>query len=126
VTYEVNDLKRNKKSLEQKIDSLYLKIKDLTEREKLYLETEEIYEQNFRDIADKTYDTTQFLEELRNSSDLNKSLHQELNSKETQTTLDLQNIINLNNAQADLIARLQKTIKMVYLKTEGQVFQSWE
>ena len=83
-------------------------IKDLTEREKTYLETEELYEQNFRDIADKTYDTTQFLEELRNSSDLNKSLHQELNSKETQTTLDLQNIINLNNDQADLIARLQK------------------
>ena len=109
VTYEVNDLKRNKKSLEQKIESLHLMIKDLTEREKTYLETEELYEQNFRDIADKTYDTTQFLEELRNSSDLNKSLHQELNSKETQTTLDLQNIINLNNAQADLIAKLQKT-----------------
>jgi hypothetical protein len=60
VTYEVDDLKINKKSLEQKIDSLHLIIKDLTEREKLYLETEELYEQNFRDIADKTYDTTQF------------------------------------------------------------------
>jgi hypothetical protein len=109
VTYEVNDLKTNKKSLEQKINSLHLIIKDLTEREKTYLETEELHRQNFRDIADKTYDTTQFLEELRNSSDLNKSLHQELNSKETQITLDLQNIINLNNAQADLIARLRKT-----------------
>jgi hypothetical protein len=42
VTHEVNDLKINKKSLEQKIDSLHLIIKDLTEREKLYLETEEL------------------------------------------------------------------------------------
>jgi chromosome segregation ATPase len=86
VTTEVNDLKINKKNLEQKIDSLHLIIKDLAEREKVYLETEELYEQNFRDIADKTNDTTQFLEELRNSGDLNKSLHQEINSKETQTT----------------------------------------
>ncbi len=109
MTTEVNDLKINKKNLEQKVDNLQLTIKDLTEREKLYLEAEELYEQNFRDIADKTYDTTQFLEELRNSSDLNKSLHQELNSKETQTTLDLQNIIEQNNEQADLIAKLRKT-----------------
>ena len=108
VTTEVSDLKINKKNLEQEVNSLKTKIKDLEEREQLYLETEKIYEQNFRDIADKTYDTTQFLEELRNSGDPNRTLYQELNSKETQTTLDLQNIIKQNNEQADLISVLQK------------------
>ena len=39
VTTKVNDLNINKKSLEQKIDSLYLIIKDLTEREKTNLYT---------------------------------------------------------------------------------------
>ncbi len=35
---------------------------------KLYREAEELYEQNFQEIADQTYHTTRFLEELRNSS----------------------------------------------------------
>ncbi len=73
----INDLEIIQHNLEQKVNSLELKLKDLKEREKLYLEAEELYEQNFQDIADKTYNTTQFLEELRNSSDLNKSLHQD-------------------------------------------------
>jgi hypothetical protein len=64
---------------------------------------EELYEQNFQDIADKTYDTTRFLEELKNSS-----INQELDSRGTQTTLDLQQILKQNNDQADLISVLQK------------------
>nr|CAH0104286.1 unnamed protein product [Daphnia galeata] len=69
---------------------------------KLYREAEELYEQNFEDIADQTYDTTQFLEELRNSS-INKEL-----SKGTQTTLDLQQIFKQNKDLADLIYTSQK------------------
>jgi hypothetical protein len=99
-TTKINDLEIIKENLKQKVDSLQLKIRDLEEREKLYREAEELYEQNFQDIADQTYDTTWFLEEL--------SINQELNSKGTQTTLDLQHILKRNNDQADLISALQK------------------
>ena len=100
---EIVDLKITQGKLEQQINSLNFKIKDLEDREKAYREAEELYEQNFQDIAEQTFDTTRFLEELRNSS-----ISQELNSKGTQTTLDLQQILKRNNDQADLISALQK------------------
>ena len=42
MTIEVNDLNINKKNLEQEVDSFQIKIKNFEEREKLYLETENI------------------------------------------------------------------------------------
>jgi hypothetical protein len=100
---KIKDLEIIQKNLKQKVDNLQLQIKDLEEREIVYRETEELYEQNFQEIADKTYDTTRFLEELKNSS-----INHELNSRGTQTTLDLQQILKQNNDQADLISVLQK------------------
>jgi hypothetical protein len=100
---KIKDLQVIQKNLKQRVDHLQLKIKDLEEREILYRETEELYEQNFQEIADKTYDTTRFLEKLKNSS-----INQEVNSRGTQTTLDLQQILIQNNDQADLISVLQK------------------
>jgi chromosome segregation ATPase len=67
--------------LEQQVKHLKLNIGEFEEREKLYREAELLYEKNFDDIADQTYDTTRFLEELRDSS-----ICKELNSKGTQTT----------------------------------------
>ena len=54
--------------LEQQVKHLKLNIREFEEREKLYREAELLYEKNFEDIADQTYDTTRFLEELRDSS----------------------------------------------------------
>ena len=51
--------------LEQQVKYLKLNIEDFKERAKLYREAEKFYEKNFEDIADQTYDKTQFLEELR-------------------------------------------------------------
>jgi hypothetical protein len=89
--------------LEQQVKHLKLNIEDFKEREKLYREAEKLYEKNFEDIADQTYDTTRFLEELRDSS-----ICKELNSKGTQTTLDLKLILKRNTDQADLIFALQE------------------
>ena len=81
----IKDLEIIQHDPEQTVNYLKLNIEDFNEREKLYREAEELYEQNFQDIADQTYDTTRFLEELRNSS-----ICKELNSKGTLTTLELQ------------------------------------
>ncbi len=62
-TTKIKDLEVIQNNLEQKVNNLQLKIKDLEEREKAYLEAKELYEKNYQDFADKTYDTTQFLEE---------------------------------------------------------------
>ena len=95
--------------LEQQVKHLKLNIREFEEREKLYREAELLYEKNFEDIADQTYDTTRFLEELRDSS-----ICKELNSKGTQTTLDLQLILKRNTDQASLISALQdKNIKLL-------------
>ena len=95
--------------LEQQVRHLKLNIGEFEEREKLYREAELLYEKNFDDIADQTYDTTRFLEELRDSS-----ICKELNSKGTQTTLDLQLILKRNTDQANLISALQdKNIKLL-------------
>jgi myosin heavy subunit len=99
----IKDLEIIQHDLEQQVKYLKLNIEEFKEREKLYREAEELYEQNFQDIADQTYDTTRFLEELRNSS-----ICKELNSKGTQTTLDLQLILKRNTDQADLIFALQE------------------
>jgi myosin heavy subunit len=95
--------------LEQQVRHLKLNIGEFEEREKLYREAELLYEKNFDDIADQTYDTTRFLEELRDSS-----ICKELNSKGTQTTLDLQLILKRNTDQANLISALQdKNFKLL-------------
>ena len=95
--------------LEQQVKHLKLNIGEFEEREKLYREAELLYEKNFDDIADQTYDTTRFLEELRDSS-----ICKELNSKGTQTTLDLQLILKRNTDQANLISALQdKNFKLL-------------
>jgi hypothetical protein len=99
----IKDLETIQHDLEQQVTYLKLNIEDFKEREKLYREAEELYEQNFQDIANQTYDTTRFLEELSNSN-----ICKELNSKETQTTLDLQQILKRNSDQSDLISALQK------------------
>jgi hypothetical protein len=46
--FKIKDLETIQKNLKQKVDHLQLKIKDLEEREKVYREAEELYEQNFR------------------------------------------------------------------------------
>ena len=99
----IKDLEIIQHDLEQTVNYLKLNIEDFKEREKLYREAEELYEPNFQDIADQTYDTTWFLEELRNSS-----ICKELNSKGTQPTLDLQQILKRNTDQANLISALQE------------------
>ncbi len=62
---EIVNLKLIQGSLEQKISHLNFKIKDLEEREKIYKGTEEFYERNFRDIANKTSHAAQAIEELK-------------------------------------------------------------
>ena len=110
---KIKDLEAIQKNLKQKVNHLQLKIKDLEEREQLYREAEKLYEPNFQDIADLSYATTQFLQKLRNSS-----FHKELNSKETQTTLDLKQILKRNSNQADLISALHKKKKSRLLNNQ--------
>jgi hypothetical protein len=123
---EIIDLKDIQDNLDQKIKDLNSKIKDLYDREKIYKETEEFYARNFQDIADKTSNTVQAIEGLKDlassnsNQSLNQSLQQELNSQEA--NIELQKIINYlilqTNDQSDLISDLQKRNSRA-LKTQG-------
>jgi hypothetical protein len=112
---EIKDLRESQDILENKIVNLENRIIDLKEREKAYQEAEDLYEKNFQEIADKTFETTKFLDELQNFTvrdSIDKSLHTELDTKNSDTVKHLQDIIdNLtvqNNSQASTIFKLQK------------------
>jgi hypothetical protein len=102
-------------SLENKIEHLEYHIQDLKARKKAYQETEDQYEKNFQDIANKTFETTKFLDELQNfttGDSIDRSIHTELDNEKTNTIINLQEIVdNLtaqNNSQATTICQLQK------------------
>ena len=112
---EIKDLRDTQETLENKIVNLEYRIKDLKDREEAYHEAEDQYERNFQEIADKTFETTKFLDELQNFTgrdSIDKSLHTELDTEKINTIKNLQDIIdNLtaqNNCQATTIFKLQK------------------
>ncbi len=112
---EIKDLRDTQETLENKIVNLEFRIQDLKEREKAYHDAEDQYERNFQDIANKTFETTKFLDELQTFTtrdSIDKSLHTELDTEKTDTIKNLQEIIdNLtaqNNSQATTIFQLQK------------------
>jgi len=112
---EIQDLRDSQEVLENKIVHLELRIQDLKEREKAYHEAEDQYERNFQEIAEKTFETTKFLDELQNFTgrdSLDKSLYTELDTEKADIIKNLQEIIdNLtaqNNSQATTIFKLQK------------------
>jgi hypothetical protein len=112
---EIKDLRDKQETLENTIVNLEFRIQDLKEREKAYYEAEDQYERNFQDIANKTFETTKFLDELQNFTgrdSLDKSLHTELETEKTDTITNLQeiidNLIAQNNSQATTIFQLQK------------------
>ncbi len=82
---KIADLETIQGNIEQKVQKLNARIKDLEEREKVFKEAEEFFEKNFQHIANKTSHAAQAIEELKNltSSDPNQSLQQELNSQGT-------------------------------------------
>ena len=112
---QIKDLRDNQETLENKIINLEFRIQDLKEREKAYHEAEDQYERNFQDIANKTFETTKFLDELQTFTtrdSIDKSLHTELDNEKADTIRNLQEIVdNLtaqNNSQATTIFLLQK------------------
>ncbi|XP_046630604.1 EH domain-containing and endocytosis protein 1-like [Daphnia pulicaria] len=62
---EIIDLKDDKEHLENRISNLEERNKDLKDREKAYHEAEDQYERNFQEIAEKTFETTKFIDELQ-------------------------------------------------------------
>ena len=90
---KIADLETIQGNIEQKVQKLNARIKDLEEREKVFKETEEFYARNFQNIAHKTFHAEQAIEELKNltSGDPNQSLQQELNSQETNTEVKKNN-----------------------------------
>jgi predicted nucleic acid-binding Zn-ribbon protein len=63
---EIKDLRDKQETLENTLVDLKFRIQDLKEREKAHHEAEDQYERNFQDIANKTFETTKFLDELQN------------------------------------------------------------
>jgi hypothetical protein len=112
---EIIDLKDDKDQLENRISNLEERNKDLKEREKAYHDAEDQYERNFQEIAEKTFETTKFIDELQSFTgrdSLDKSLFTELDTEKADIIKNLQEIIdNLtaqNNSQATTIFKLQK------------------
>ncbi|EFX70927.1 hypothetical protein DAPPUDRAFT_112259, partial [Daphnia pulex] len=112
---EIIDLKNDKEQLENRISNLEERNKDLKEREKAYHDAEDQYERNFQEIAEKTFETTKFIDELQSFTgrdSLDKSLFTELDTEKADIIKNLQEIIdNLtaqNNSQATTIFKLQK------------------
>jgi predicted nucleic acid-binding Zn-ribbon protein len=81
---EIIDLKDDKDQLENRISNLEERNKDLKEREKAYHDAEDQYERNFQEIAEKTFETTKFIDELQSFTgrdSLDKSLFTELDTE---------------------------------------------
>jgi hypothetical protein len=109
---EIKCLRNNPKSLENKKEHLEYRIHDLKARKKAYQDQNE---KNFQEIANKTFETTKFLDELQNfttGDSIDRSIHTELDNEKTNTIIYLQEIVdNLtaqNNSQATTIFQLQK------------------